>query len=109
MHSRSSASLCRGPEIGRVSEHLRQWNERLHKLSSAWARLHFFDAATTTIKVARNCSNEILGGHNFDAHHGLKQHGFRLLNRILKCKRSGDVERTLVGIDFVVRTKKKPH
>ena len=51
--------------------------------------------------VAHKITRELFGGHHLDVHHRFEQNRFRLLDPLLECERTGDLECHFRGVNIV--------
>src|ERR1044072_1910723 len=88
LHRVGGATLGRGPQIGRVTEHLSQRYESLDRKGVA-ALLLALNLATPPREVTDHIAEEVLGRNRLDRHHGLEENRVGLsggmLDRHLTC------------------------
>src|SRR5919106_1993225 len=85
LHRVGSAPLGRGPEVGRVAEHLRQWDAGLdgHRVA---ARLLALDPAAATGEIADHVAEELLRQDHLHRHHRLEQDRLGPFGGLLECQ-----------------------
>src|ERR1035437_7358382 len=82
LHRVTGATLGHRPQVRGIAEHLGQGYPRLDHLRGR-ARFHCLDVATTTIDVADDVTEELLGHGDLDLHQRLEDHRRGLVNRFL--------------------------
>src|SRR6476659_9283802 len=102
LHRELGPPLRHRPQIGRVTEHLRERHDRLDHLGVA-QRLEVFDAPTPGVEGPHDVAEIVLRRDHLDRHDGLEELRLAALHRLLEGHGAGDLEGHLARVDVVVR------
>src|SRR4030095_1171471 len=104
MHGRRSATLSCGSQVSRIPKHFGKRYKRSNDLRPAWSRFGFFNLPASAHKVAVDCAHVFVRRYHLNPHDWLQQHWLRFSHGVLERQRTGNVERALVRIDFMIIT-----
>src|ERR1043165_7444038 len=109
VHGRSGPALSCRTQVRRVTKHLRKRHERGDHLRAAGSGFGLLNLSTPAHQVAIDSTHVLIRCNHLDTHDGLQQYRLGLSHCILERERTGDVERALIRVDFVIITKHEPH
>src|SRR5206468_5019398 len=108
LHAERRAALGHRAQVGRVAEHLREWNTRSDRLRPT-DRLEVLDPATTAVQVTNDVTQVLLRRDDLDGHHGLEEPRPRPPHSLLERHGARGLEGPLARVDLVVRAVDELH